>query len=167
MIEAVFCTRASQSQVHDALSEIRAEGIQPKDVLFVTERASLDWIACPDAHRNRSIKAGVLWGSLIGWVVGLGMLLYVPALIHSAGALSIPAFTAFGWALFGLIVGSGGLLARPALPSNLVPHLEEAMSDGKLLVTLKVETRRELDKISASLNQIAATDMHEIEPAAA
>jgi hypothetical protein len=167
MVEAVFCTRASLSQVETILSQIKAEGIEPRDLLFVTERASLEWIACPDPQRNRSVKAGVVWGSVIGWMVGLGMLIYVPALIHSAGALSIPAFTAFGWALFGMIVGSGGLLARPVLPSALVPHLEEAMSDGKLLITLKVATRRELDKINASLSQTGPTDMHEVEPAAA
>src|SRR4051794_21877766 len=99
MIEAFFCTRATLNQVEGVLSDMRADGIQAKDVLFLTERASLDWIVCPDSQRNRSIKAGVLWGSLIGWMVGLGMLVYVPSLIHSAGAFSIPAFAAFGWAL--------------------------------------------------------------------
>jgi hypothetical protein len=167
MVEAVFCARASQAQVEDALSQVKAAGIKPKDVLFLTQRASLEWIACPDPQRNRSIKAGVLWGSFIGWMIGLAMLIYVPALIHSAGAFSIPAFTAFGWALFGLIVGSGGLLARPALPSSLLPHLEQAMDDGKILITLKVDTRRELDKVSASLSLTGATDMHEIETVAA
>jgi len=167
MVEAVFCTRASQSQIEDVLSQVRAEGVKPTDVLLLSQRASLEWIACPDPQRNRSIKAGVLWGSFIGWMIGLAMLIYVPALIHSAGAFSIPGFSAFGWALFGLIVGSGGLLATPALPSSLLPHLEQAMDDGKILITLKVNTRQELDRVSASLNLTGATDMHEIETVAA
>jgi hypothetical protein len=41
------------------------------------------------------------------------------------------------------------------------------MDDGKILITLKVDTRRELDKVSASLNLTGATDMHEIETVAA
>jgi hypothetical protein len=167
MVQAVFCTRASETEITDALTQISAEGIQPKDVLLITQIGSLGWIACPESQMNRSLKAGVLWGSFIGWMIGLGMLLYVPALIHSAGAFSIPAFMALGWALFGLIVGSGGLLARPALPSTLLPHLEEAIVEGKILVTLTVETRRELEKVVASLNVSGATDMHEIESAAA
>jgi hypothetical protein len=167
MVQAVFCTIASETEVEGALSQARAEGIRPKDVLLITERASLSWVACPESQINRSIKAGVLGGALVGWLIGLGTLLYVPELMRSMGALSIPAFTAFGWALFGMIVGSGGLFARPALPSSLLPHLEEAIEKGKILVSLKVDTRRELDKLAANFSVNGETDIHEVEIAAA
>ena len=59
------------------------------------------------------------------------------------------------------------VFARPALPSSLMPHLEEAIEKGKLLVSLKVDTRRELDKLAANFSINGETDIHEVEIAAA
>jgi hypothetical protein len=62
-----------------------------------------------------------------------------------------------------MIVGSSGLLAKSPLPTNLVEHLEEAIGEGKILVSLQVQNRKQLDDAAAVLYKIGAADMHETE----
>jgi hypothetical protein len=60
-----------------------------------------------------STKIGAAIGFIIGWALGVAMVLYIdsPALNQWSLVPSIPIWNAIGWALHGMIVGSGGLLA--------------------------------------------------------
>jgi hypothetical protein len=166
MVQAVFCTASSEAEIEAALVRINAAGVKT-NVSIISQLPELESAACPSTQVNRSIRTGVLWGSFIGWTIGLALLVYVPVLMDSAGALSLPAFTALGWALFGSIVGSGGLLATPGLPSKLLPHLEEALSEGRILLSLEVASSRELETAAETLLTMKESDMHRIEPVAA
>jgi thiamine transporter ThiT len=61
-----------------------------------------------------STKRGVGLGAIAGLVIGILQLLYIdsPALMAWPGMLSIPFWTIFGWALFGMIVGGSGVFAN-------------------------------------------------------
>jgi hypothetical protein len=82
---------------------------------------------------NYSIKIGMVGGFIVGWAIGIALILYLdsPALNQWAGLPSIPFWNAIGWMLYGMIGGSGGILAdlrfSPKVESRLdyVLHLAD------------------------------------------
>jgi hypothetical protein len=67
------------------------------------------------ADYTHSIKVGVVMGFAVGVLLGLAMIVYInsPQLYSRwPEILSIPILNGLGWALFGMIVGGGGLLAH-------------------------------------------------------
>ena len=62
---------------------------------------------------NYSTKIGMAGGFIVGWAIGVALLLYVntPALNQWAWVPSIPIWNAIGWMLYGMIGGSGGIFA--------------------------------------------------------
>lgn len=79
----------------------------------------------PKGDYDYSMKMGVFLGTIVGGVIGAAMIWYVdsPALNAWPLAASIPIFNALGWALFGMIVGSGGLLARLRFDPHTKQHV--------------------------------------------
>jgi hypothetical protein len=61
-----------------------------------------------------SVKVGSLLGFFAGWVIGVALLLYVDSKELNQWPLvaSIPLWNALGWAIYGFIVGGGGLFAH-------------------------------------------------------
>src|SRR5215831_15421838 len=161
MLQAVFCAHSTGKQVDDAVSKMAIEGIHPTALTIVSRPQELEWIACPQATLNFSMKRGVLGGAVVGALIRIALLLYMPSAHNPWGEASLVAWESFGWALFGMIVGSSGLLAKSPLPTSLVDHLEEAIGEGKILVSLQVENRKQLDEAAAALYKIGAADMHE------
>jgi hypothetical protein len=70
--------------------------------------------APPDPNYSRSVGVGVALGLVVGTLAGVAMLLYVDSvkLNHWPGVTSLVVSSAFGWALFGMIVGSGGIFSN-------------------------------------------------------
>src|SRR5579871_1623867 len=154
MLQAVFCARCTGTQVDDAVSKLTADGIQPAAFMVVSRPQELEWIANPQAKLNLSLKRGVLGGAAVGALLGIVMLLIMGSAHNPGGEASLVAWEAFGWALFGMIVGSSGFLAKSPLPTQLVHHLEEAIGEGKILVSLQVKDREELDRAANAMYQI-------------
>jgi hypothetical protein len=79
-----------------------------------------------------SIRIGSLIGFLIGWAIGLALILYLDsqAFYQWGGLVSIPLSQGFGWALFGVIAGSGGIFAhlgrKPVAELNELRHAAKA-----------------------------------------
>jgi hypothetical protein len=61
-----------------------------------------------------SVKIGTLLGFIVGWFIGIAMLLYVgsQALNDWPWVGSIPLWYGLGWATYGFIIGGGGLFAH-------------------------------------------------------
>jgi hypothetical protein len=82
---------------------------------------------------NYSTKVGMAGGFLVGWAIGVALLLYVDnaALNQWSWVPSIPIWNAIGWMLYGMIGGSGGIFAdfrfSPKVERrlDLVLHLAE------------------------------------------
>ena len=78
-----------------------------------------------------STKLGCLMGFVIGWAIGIALILYLdsPAMTHWGGMPSIPFWFAVGWMLDGFIVGGTGLFAhvgvKPTVARAEVTHLEK------------------------------------------
>jgi hypothetical protein len=161
MIQAIFCAAAKADQLNAAIAKIRTEGVEPNTLKIISRPQELDWVACPQAKLNLSIKRGVLGGAALGAFLGLAMALFMGGVLNVWQILSLMFWESLGWALFGMIVGSGGLLARPRLSPDLLHHLEEAIDEGKVLLSFQVTTRGELDRAAATLYQMGAADMHE------
>ena len=79
-----------------------------------------------------SVKIGTVLGFIVGWLIGVALLLYLGSedLNNWPWVASIPIWYGIGWATYGFIIGGGGLFAhlgrkaadapaRPAAP--LVP----------------------------------------------
>jgi formate/nitrite transporter FocA (FNT family) len=69
--------------------------------------------ASDDPNQSHSIGVGIILGIIVGGILGVAMLLYVDStrLNHWPGMASLIVSSAFGWALFGMIVGSGGVFS--------------------------------------------------------
>lgn len=163
MLQAVFCAHCTGTQADEAISKLKADGIRPTAFTIVSRPQELEWIANPQSKLNLSLKRGVLGGAAVGALLGIVMLLVMGSAHNPWGEASLVAWEAFGWSLFGMIVGSSGFLAKSPLPTELVHHLEEAIGEGKILVSLQVSDKKELDQAATALYQIGAADMHETE----
>ena len=66
-----------------------------------------------EEERNYSVKIGMAGGFIVGWAIGIALLLYLDtlALPHWAFEPSIPIWNGIGWMLYGMIGGSGGIFA--------------------------------------------------------
>ncbi len=167
MVQAVFCAVSTEKQIEDAVSKMRTAGITPSKLTLVSRPQEIDWVACPQSQLNLSIKRGVIGGLVIGALIGVALLMYLPSLHTTWGELSLIGWQAFGWGLFGMIVGSGGLLGNPRFSSSEIHHFEEAIDDGKLLVSLEVADKDELARAAKALYEAGAADMHEARAVAA
>jgi len=161
MVNAVFCAYSTPEEIEAAASNNKLGIIHPSAITIVSRAQELDWIATPQSKINLSLKRGVIGGAIVGAIIGLAMVLYVGSFNTFWGELSLVVWESFGWALFGMIVGSSGLLAESPVPRALVHHFEEALDQGKILVSLQAEDRQKLDEIASSLYSMGAADMHE------
>ena len=74
-----------------------------------------------------SIKIGSVIGFLVGWAIGVALLLYLVSeeLNNWPGVPSIPLWNGIGWGIYGFIVGGSGLFAhlgrkkKDALPESV------------------------------------------------
>jgi len=61
-----------------------------------------------------SVKLGSVGGFLVGWAIGIALLLYLDSkeLNNWPGVPSIPLWNGIGWGLYGFIAGGSGLFAH-------------------------------------------------------
>ncbi len=161
MLQAIFCARAKESQINEAITKMQTSGVTPNALTIISRPQELDWVACPQAKMSLSLKRGIIGGAILGALLGWAMSVFMGGLTNVWQVLSLMFWESLGWSLFGMIVGSGGLLSKPRLSSDLVHHLEEAIGDGKILLSLQVATRVELDRVAATMYEMGAADMHE------
>jgi hypothetical protein len=161
MVQAIFCAAVNENQINTAIATIRAEGVEPSALKLISRPQELDWVACPQPKLNLSLQRGVIYGAILGALLGLAMALFMGRVEGFWQVVTLMFWESLGWALFGMIVGSSGLLARPRLASKLVHHLEEAIGEGKILLSLQVPTRAELNRAAQTLYKMGAADMHE------
>ena len=69
-----------------------------------------------------STKIGSVIGFLVGWAIGIALLLYLDSreLNNWPGVPSIPLWNGIGWGIYGFIVGGSGLF----------PHLGRKKKDA-------------------------------------
>jgi hypothetical protein len=61
-----------------------------------------------------SVKMGSVMGFLVGWAIGVALLLYLDSkeLNQWPGVPSIPLWNGIGWALYGFVCGGSGIFAN-------------------------------------------------------
>jgi len=104
MIQAVFCIHSSVQQVEGTLLSLASAGSNSPSFAVISRPQELDSMTCPQPKLNVSVKRGVLGGTVVGAVIGIGLLMYLPSLHTAWGELSLVVWESFGWALFGMIV---------------------------------------------------------------
>ncbi len=65
-------------------------------------------------RETRCIVTSTVAGAIIGWVIGMAQLIYIGSwpLFYWAFMPLIPIYSALGGALYGMIMGGGGLFAE-------------------------------------------------------
>jgi hypothetical protein len=79
---------------------------EPSTVVSALERAAAD--------RAYVTKLAIVVGGLIGWVIGVAQVAVIGSwdFFYWPYMPLIVLYTAFGWALFGMIIGGSGLFSR-------------------------------------------------------
>jgi len=162
MFQEVFCTVSTEAEAEAAVQRMKAVGLRMKDLNLAVRPDEVDGIAHPASEMNLSLKRGVAWGAVIGWHIGMALVLYSnsPTFTEWFGAIALPISCAAGWAMYGAIAGSTGLFARSVLPPKLIAHYEEEVGRGRILVAVKLHNRKELYQAAAALYELGATDLH-------
>jgi hypothetical protein len=122
-----------------------------------------------EKEMTQSVLRGVYIGAILGLIIGIAILIYTnsPMLNRWWGVPVIPLSQSLGWALFGMIAGSGGLLARKTISANLEHQLEEEVVSGRVLVGVQLRKGVKLDDIKARLYEAGALDVRQSVSAAA
>jgi hypothetical protein len=78
---------------------------------------------------NYSIKIGMAGGFIVGWAIGIALILYLdsPALNQWAWWPTIPFWNAIGWMLYGMIGGCGGILADFRFSPKVENRLDQVL----------------------------------------
>ena len=163
MIQAIFCAQANGAQVDEAVCALNKDHVHLAAVTIISRPQELEWMACPETTIHLSLKRGLIAGAAVGALIGLAMIAYMGSAHNPWGEASLVMWESFGWTLFGMIVGSSGLLAKPPLPQSLIHHFEEAIGDGKILISVQVERPEDLNRAATALYEIGAADMHPTE----
>ncbi len=150
MFAEVFGVFSTPSQAESAVNRIKSAGIPASDILVVPVE--------PERDMALSIKRGVLWGGILGALMGVAIILYSasPAFNHWGGIVSIPITGAFGWALYGWILGGTGLLAG-----------SRKTTKAETVLSFQLENPDELGKVETVLKEAGASGVRTLGPIAA
>jgi hypothetical protein len=162
MSQEVFCTVSTEAEADAAIHRMKAVGLRLRDLSVAVHPDEVDGLAHPASAMNLSLKRGVGWGAVTGWLIGMGLVFYSnsPSFAHWFGAVALPISCATGWAMYGAIAGSTGLFSRSILNPKVIAHYEEEVGRGRILVAVKLHSRKELDQAAAALYELGATDLH-------
>jgi hypothetical protein len=161
-MEHVFFTVSSQSQADGVVSQVQRLGFRLEDLETAASVSSIDGVVHSTSELIHQSKLGLLIGAVIGWHVGLALLIFIgsPALYQWGGAILIPIGGALGWAALGGIVGGSGVFSKSRISPRVEDHFEKEVGQGKLLLSLHVPSKTELDHITEALHQAGAAEVY-------
>ena len=150
MFAEVFSIFSSPSQAESAISRIKVAGIPASDILVVAVE--------PEADLALSHKRGILGGAVLGALMGLAFILYSdsPGFNNWGVFLSITLVVAFGWGLYGFILGGTGLLAGA-----------KNTTKPEAVLSFHVPVPSELERVESVLKEAGASDVRTLDPMAA
>ena len=150
MFAEVFGIFSSTLQAESAINLIKGAGISASEILVVPVE--------PEVDLALSHKRGILWGSLLGALMGVAFILYSDSpMLKSLGAyLSFPLVGAFGWGLYGFILGGTGLLAGA-----------KKTTKPETVLSFHVPVPGELARVESVLKEAGASGVRTLDPLAA
>jgi hypothetical protein len=162
MERVLFFTASSETKVDDVTSQVEGLGFKLADRLVAATVSSVDGVVHSTSERVHQSKLGLLIGAVMGWHVGLALLIFIgsPALYQWTGAALIPVGGALGWAALGGIVGGSGVFSKSRVSARLEDHFEKEVGLGKILVSLHVRTTKELNPMAEALHRAGVTEVY-------
>lgn len=66
------------------------------------------------SERSQAMAMSVAIGAIIGWILGVAQLIIMNSweMFYWVGMPMMPIYSAGGWALYGMIIGGGGLFTK-------------------------------------------------------
>jgi hypothetical protein len=161
MVDNVFCIVSLPEQANEAVLRMQKLGFRPEDVIVAKEVSEIENLIHTEADMTRSTINGVIYGAIVGVIMGLGQMVFLGPTIWSMwGAAAIPIFNAGCWALIGSIVGCGGILATKRVSPEVKHRLESEVEQSRILVTVPVHNKTEWSQVRATLSDVGATNIH-------
>jgi hypothetical protein len=157
----IYCVAQTDEQARNIVEEIKTMGVAPEAVKVISKPDQVGNI-----DRNSEELRNALRGAVGGTVIGS---LFGAAVLNTMGMAGIPgifeavlllACAALGGAMFGAIVGSTGLFARKRLSTPLEYHLENEITYGHILVSVRAENPNEREDMIGLMHILGATDVH-------
>ena len=140
---------SSAAKAEAAVLGVRREGFVAADIAVTQTGSETNYVL--------SIKRGVVWGAILGALMGAALVLYSDSSTfnHWGGILSMPLSGAFGWALYGLILGGSGVLAG------------NSKVDGILVLSVQLRDPQEFERVASILHDAGVMEVPSSGPVAA
>ena len=152
---------SSTMRAEEAASVMQLVGFNTSDITLIKSPSEVKSVVYSEREMALSMKRGIYVGAVIGFCIGISMLIDTgsPALNRWWGVIAIPLAQAFGWALFGMIAGSGGLFARGKVSAEVEHQFEKAVAEGNAVLAIQLQEGKAPADVVASLLQAGATDV--------
>lgn len=159
MHNTVVCLATAEPQANEILTHLRNLGFSASEVSILLHDGQTKNISVKEDAVRGAEKGGVI-GGVLGALAGLTALT-VPVLgpIMIAG----PLLSAIGGAAVGGVVGGlaggTGALTNIGIPENAIPHLQDRLSGGAILIAVHSDDPIRLDKALRVFKSAGAEDV--------
>ncbi|MBI4471944.1 MAG: hypothetical protein HY646_04700 [Acidobacteria bacterium] len=162
MLEEVFCTASSEAQARGIMSRIERIGIAPERVCLATQTDGIEQIVHPAVDLQRAVKFGLIIGAVVGWHVGVGVLVSLGASLAGYWnvALLLPASMALGGTVLGALFGATGAFSQSRMSAGLERHYAEEIDHGRILIAVELKDAAKVDDVVAAVTDEGAADIH-------
>jgi hypothetical protein len=146
MQNTVFCLATEESQANEILTHLRNLGFSSSEVSVLLHQQETKNISMKE-DAIRGAEKGGLVGGVLGALAGLTALT-IPVLGPLAVAgplLSALGGAAVGGAVGGLAGGTGAL-TRIGIPDYAIPHLQDRLARGAILIAVHSDDAARRDK---------------------
>jgi hypothetical protein len=169
MLQRIYCTVSNVNEAEALVARIQETGFKPQTVLTAGSANEIEGVLHPPSEFIYSAKIGILWGTLIGALIGLMQAAYIgPAAYESASRLFVVmAWSAFGWAIYGGIVGGSGVLSPGRMSPQSEREFEEQVTHSRILVCAQSPAVADEVAVKRALAEAGAANIYcRITPAA-
>jgi hypothetical protein len=134
-------------------------GFKPQKILIAGSANEIEGVLHPPSEFLYSARIGILWGLVAGVMVGLAQAAFIgPAVLDSWSRLAvIVAWCAFGWAIFGGIVGGSGVLSPGRVSPETEHELQQDVAKSRILLCAQSQTVADEAAMQEALAAAGAT----------
>jgi hypothetical protein len=162
MSHEVFCLACDPNQAREVVAAIKRMNIKFKNISVIDDNAGLERSNHPKTEELRNAMNGSIGGAVVGLLNGVATLMVIGAAATPGilGVALIVGFSVLGGAMFGAIIGSTGLFAKPRIPVRLEQRYQEQVSRGGVLISVELIDPKQRNRFIAAIHALTVSDIH-------
>jgi hypothetical protein len=162
MSQEIYCIAPNQDRAKQVVEQMQQLAVPIETISVVDERSGISRVAHPESDEFRNAVKGSVVGALIGLLYGIATLVVIGAAFIPGvlGAGLILGYSALGGVLFGAIIGSTGMFARPRLPSSLKHKYEEEVGRGGVLISVELKESGQTATLMSAIKALGLSEIH-------